>query len=193
MEWFVASLFHFVQYNDHFKHSAGTIQSVCEQQPFSSLPIYGPRHVNSTSSEARLWRASLLRRAINGASKTALWRQRFNKSTSNASYDDDSELDNWSQLMPIRVLSRNVFWGQKMGRGNNTLGSGLGTSRAWKCEWASIQAHLRIRQCLLEGKNFVFNIIFCCNLERGRGLNPAHGHNVAILPVLAESRKVTYR
>ena len=51
-----------------------------------------------------LRRASLLWLAIDSVSAKALWRQCFNESTSNVSYVDDTELGNWSKVMPMPTM-----------------------------------------------------------------------------------------
>ena len=55
-----------------------------------------------TSSEARLWWASVLRPAVDGLSVKVLWRQCFNESTSNVSYVDDK--GNWSKVIPVATM-----------------------------------------------------------------------------------------
>ena len=75
-------------------------------------------------------------------------------------------------IIPIMVLSRNVFWG-KDGRGKGTLGRGLGQSppnppplpprKMWVCLYPNTSIH----QCLLAGKSLLYPL-FCIAIGGGK-------------------------
>ena len=75
--------------------------AVIERRPSKSCRYYGNVHIY-TSSEPRLWQASLLRRVVDGVSAKALCHQCFNESTSNVSYVDDR--GNRCKVIPVATI-----------------------------------------------------------------------------------------
>ena len=67
--------------------------------PLAAFDVPGHNGLSITSIDARLRRASLLWRVVDGVSAKVLWWQCFIESTSNVIY-----LGNWSKIMPLATM-----------------------------------------------------------------------------------------